>query len=190
MDRVDAVLRDARWAPRWGWHEDHRQWDRTTEYLPALQQVRSEFEALAVALNTAGLLGGRCLQLGVGECFASHAVWGCLFGRVATMDWSALLDGPVEQPGRDTHSPDAQRWAANRAPFDFLFIDAGHLIEDIERDHRAYGPMVRSGGIIAFHDALRRPGYGEEVEVWKYLERIQGVTVAGSEVGVAWITKA
>jgi len=37
---------------------------------------------------------------------------------------------------------------------DFLFIDGDHTYEGVRRDFEIYGPLVRSGGIIAFHDIV------------------------------------
>jgi predicted O-methyltransferase YrrM len=38
------------------------------------------------------------------------------------------------------------------APADFLFIDGGHDLEVVRRDVELYVPLVRSGGVVAFHD--------------------------------------
>lgn len=37
---------------------------------------------------------------------------------------------------------------------DFLFIDADHSYEGVKMDFEMYSPLVRSGGIIAFHDII------------------------------------
>ncbi len=37
-------------------------------------------------------------------------------------------------------------------PLDYLFIDGDHTLEGVQRDFQMYSPLVRSGGIIAFHD--------------------------------------
>jgi predicted O-methyltransferase YrrM len=37
-------------------------------------------------------------------------------------------------------------------PIDFLFIDGDHRYEGVKRDYELYAPLVRSGGLIAFHD--------------------------------------
>jgi predicted O-methyltransferase YrrM len=37
-------------------------------------------------------------------------------------------------------------------PVDFLFIDGDHTYEGVRRDFEMYGPLVRAGGIVAFHD--------------------------------------
>ena len=47
----------------------------------------------------------------------------------------------------------------NRA--DFLFIDADHTEQGVRSDYAMYSPLVRKGGIIAFHDiAINHPDYG------------------------------
>lgn len=38
------------------------------------------------------------------------------------------------------------------APIDFLFIDGDHSFEGVAEDFRLYSPLVRPGGVIAFHD--------------------------------------
>lgn len=180
-----------KYGPRWGWHDNHRDADGTAEYLPALMQVRSEFAELLNDLDEAGLGKGRCLQLGLGNCRASHDVWNEVFAEGAvTIDFGARLVGrETSFPGCSTHDTVALAFATRWAPYDMLFIDAGHLIEDVEADHRDYGPLVRSGGIIAFHDSLPRASY-PGVKIWQYLEPISGVKTIGREVGISWLTQA
>lgn len=40
------------------------------------------------------------------------------------------------------------------APFDFLFIDGDHSYAGSKQDWEWYGPLVRKGGIVAFHDLI------------------------------------
>jgi len=37
---------------------------------------------------------------------------------------------------------------------DLLFIDGDHTYEGVRRDWELYGPLVRSGGLVAFHDIV------------------------------------
>jgi len=37
---------------------------------------------------------------------------------------------------------------------DFLFIDGDHTYEGVEQDFLMYSPLVRKGGIVAFHDIV------------------------------------
>jgi predicted O-methyltransferase YrrM len=43
-------------------------------------------------------------------------------------------------------------------PLDFLLIDGDHSYEGVAADFALYSPLVRAGGLIAFHDIL--PDYG------------------------------
>lgn len=58
-------------------------------------------------------------------------------------------------------------------PVDFLFIDADHSYESVTRDFELWRPLVRSGGLIAFHDV--KPDYpGGVPQFWAELrERFQ-----------------
>lgn len=42
-------------------------------------------------------------------------------------------------------------------PLDYLFIDGDHRYEGVKRDFEMYGPLVRKGGLIAFHDIVEGP---------------------------------
>jgi predicted O-methyltransferase YrrM len=37
---------------------------------------------------------------------------------------------------------------------DYLFLDADHTYAGVQQDFRMYSPLVRSGGIVAFHDIV------------------------------------
>lgn len=39
-------------------------------------------------------------------------------------------------------------------PVDFLFIDGDHTEAGVSQDYEFYSPLVRSGGLIAFHDIV------------------------------------
>lgn len=52
---------------------------------------------------------------------------------------------------------------------DFLFIDGSHVYEDVLRDFETFGPHVKAGSIIAFHDVL--PNWEGPFRAWK--DRIQ-----------------
>ena len=46
-------------------------------------------------------------------------------------------------------------------PIDFLFIDADHSWEGIERDWRDWTPHVVAGGLVALHDSRSVPGQAD-----------------------------
>jgi predicted O-methyltransferase YrrM len=42
-------------------------------------------------------------------------------------------------------------------PLDFLFIDGDHTYDGVRADFEMYSPLVRNGGIVAFHDIVTHP---------------------------------
>jgi hypothetical protein len=44
---------------------------------------------------------------------------------------------------------------------DLLFIDGDHTYEGVKADYDLYGPLVRRGGVLAFHDILHHDNYPE-----------------------------
>jgi predicted O-methyltransferase YrrM len=55
----------------------------------------------------------------------------------------------------DSHEPETKQRIERLLrgqPLDFLFIDGDHTYEGVKRDFKMYAPLVRPGGIVAFHD--------------------------------------
>jgi cephalosporin hydroxylase len=50
---------------------------------------------------------------------------------------------------------------------DFLFIDADHTYEGVARDFNMYAPLVKEGGVVAFHDIVHGTKSGEVHKFWK-----------------------
>ncbi len=194
MTDFDHIVNDKRFLPYHGWHDDHRGNDRTPQYLPAIQQVRDEFVGFIDLVRQRGLCG-RCLQIGLGTPGGSHLVLQHVFADVVSIE-----QGPetvAQYRSRFGDMPriligDSYNWmtweaAKHCGPYDVLFIDGDHTYEGVHLDHANYSTMVKPGGIIAFHDALERPGYEEEISVWRYLATLDGVQMIGRELGIAWV---
>ena len=89
----------------------------------------------------------------------------------------------------DSHAPATlamvQTWLRG-AKFDFLLIDGDHSMSGVKSDYVMYSPLVKPGGIIAFHDIVpdsrTRHGIktasdvGEVPAFWRSLKE-QGLTV-------------
>jgi cephalosporin hydroxylase len=60
----------------------------------------------------------------------------------------------------DSHSPEmlarAKAALAGRL-LDYLFIDGDHTYQGVRSDFEMYAPLVRKGGVIAFHDIAEHP---------------------------------
>ena len=54
------------------------------------------------------------------------------------------------------------RTALAGRPLDVLFIDGDHSYDGVASDFAAYGPLVRQGGLIGFHDIVAQPDTGVE----------------------------
>lgn len=53
-------------------------------------------------------------------------------------------------------------------PLDFLFIDGDHTFDGVREDFETYGPLVRPGGLVAFHD-INPPSEREAIDGPRYL---------------------
>lgn len=75
----------------------------------------------------------------------------------------------------NSHSPetkkDVERLLQNE-PLDYLFVDADHTYEGIRRDFEMYAPLVRKGGMIAFHDIVTHKS-GTQCEVERFWNEIK-----------------
>ncbi len=56
---------------------------------------------------------------------------------------------------------------------DFAFIDGDHTYEGVKADFLDYGPLVRPGGLIAFHDILPRSDL-PDIQVDRFWNEIRG----------------
>jgi predicted O-methyltransferase YrrM len=78
---------------------------------------------------------------------------------------------------------------------DFLLIDGDHRYEGAKRDFEQYSSLVRSGGVIAFHDI--RPHFRDDVKVdrlwreltsqYRYEELIADPTSNGYGIGLLYV---
>jgi len=66
-------------------------------------------------------------------------------------------------------------------PIDFLFIDADHRYEGVKRDFELYSPLVRSGGLIAFHD-IRPNTQDANTQVHRFWDEIKTCGFPAEEV--------
>jgi cephalosporin hydroxylase len=60
------------------------------------------------------------------------------------------------------------RRALAGAPIDVLFIDGDHSYAGVKADYLKYRPLVRNGGIIAFHDIVEdyETRHGRKTDYW------------------------
>jgi len=89
-----------------------------------------------------------------------------LFGGGYPM-WRAVLYRYFRKPRQklhlirgDSHDPrtlEKVKKILGSEELDFLFIDGDHTYEGVKRDFEMYSPLVRRGGVVAFHDIVPGP---------------------------------
>jgi predicted O-methyltransferase YrrM len=60
-------------------------------------------------------------------------------------------------------------------PYDWLLIDASHVLDDVLSDYNNYAPIVRPGGLVLLHDIALVRDYGDGTyagvgEVWRLIQ--------------------
>lgn len=82
----------------------------------------------------------------------------------------------VEGSSQDPEIRDKAVQNFGRHGIDFLFIDGDHHYEAAKKDFEMYAPLVKSGGIVAFHDIQRDPArvpHHEGVEVRQLFDELK-----------------
>lgn len=99
----------------------------------------------------------------------------------------------------DSHSAgmlDLLQVALDGQPLDYLFIDGDHTYEGVRRDFEMYGPLVRKGGIIAFHDIAEHPTridcevarFWREIKPWhRHEEIVENPTQGWAGIGLLYV---
>jgi cephalosporin hydroxylase len=91
----------------------------------------------------------------------------------AWWDWAASFKEEFLLIEGDSTSPSVVSQVKVHMPeIDFLFIDGDHREEAVRRDFENYSPLVRDGGVIAFHDIAYEKGsvyYGVK-PLWEELK--------------------
>jgi Predicted O-methyltransferase len=73
----------------------------------------------------------------------------------------------------DSHSEEiAARVRGITQSLDLLFIDGDHTYEGVKHDFLSYSPLIRKGGIVAFHDIAEHPekAGGDVPRFWNELK--------------------
>jgi predicted O-methyltransferase YrrM len=78
---------------------------------------------------------------------------------------------------------------------DFLFIDGDHTYAGVRSDFEMYAPLVRSGGLIAFHDIAKHPPklecdvdrfWNEVKQSYRHLEIVKDPLQGWAGIGVLY----
>lgn len=136
----------------------------------AIQQSKEELiEFVDIVLKNNNT--STCLEIGLGHYGSTHFLWRLIFNKVITIEknfervrefgrnmknfygsW-VLTDGRSEFfNGLSNDVTIVSDIYKKTEKVDVLFIDGDHSYESVLCDFLLYYPLVRSGGIIAFHD--------------------------------------
>jgi cephalosporin hydroxylase len=137
----------------------------------ACQQVRDELEEFGEVLLTQLPNSAVGVEIGLGYYGSTHMFWRNFFERVVTIEFDVhrlrwfrehtnnfykqwILGEGSFFISDYSYSPKAVKKLYNfTESIDFLFIDGDHSYQGVLTDWLLYAPLVRSGGIIAFHDS-------------------------------------
>jgi predicted O-methyltransferase YrrM len=95
----------------------------------------------------------------------------------------------------DSHRPETMAHVAEilqGRPLDFLFIDGDHSYEGVKADFDLHSPLVKPGGMVAFHDIAYPPcgvpQYWDEVKArYRHTEFIHKHGPKAMGIGVLWM---
>jgi cephalosporin hydroxylase len=118
-------------------------------------------EVLELVKLLCGLKPQRALEIG-NACGGTTLVWQLITPLVVSLDLYEIGSGdgvivPAMFPRTkfflgSSHDQSMLEQAKEFAPYDFLFIDGDHDTEGARMDYDMYAPLVREGGVVAFHD--------------------------------------
>jgi predicted O-methyltransferase YrrM len=150
-------------------------------------QVASELTRLAELVSADKPL--RVLEIGTGNGGTLFALaWASAPGaRILSIDLTIYpterrilyrtfaADRRVDVWAADSHlEATRDRVAAHfgQQPLDLVFIDGDHTYDSVRRDYELYAPLVREGGIIAFHDIVdgRYEAVGDVPRFWREVQ--------------------
>jgi predicted O-methyltransferase YrrM len=97
----------------------------------------------------------------------------------------------------NSHSPETMATVQNilrGQKLDFLFIDGDHSYAGVRADFEMYSPLLRKGGLLAFHDVARRQPPEEVYKLWdetkgnySHAEFIHRTDDGAMGIGVLWM---
>lgn len=140
-----------------------------------IQQVREELYALCqILLKQPGYSSqSTALEIGLGHHGSTHFLWRHLFKKIVTIEKN---HDRVNQFSLNTekfygqwtlgdcksgfviglsHDPvSVEKVYSLYDEIDFLFIDGDHAYKSVLTDWLLYAPLVRSGGMVVFHDSI------------------------------------
>ncbi len=140
------------------------------ELAALLRLLRARPHSVVVEIGTAsgGTLGSFCKVASRGALVVSIDLPGGDFGggyseaEIPRMRRFARGHQVVHFLRRDSHqesTKEALLGILAGREISFLFIDGDHTYDGVKSDFEMYSPLVRPGGIVAFHDIVEHPAH-------------------------------
>ena len=134
---------------------------------------------LEIGVHNGQTMSVWCWLAEPGEWMGIDLVGGRVGGHQAMVDRDNQMrrDFPgIHLFNQDSHWPSTAediRLHLTEGLLDFLFIDGDHSYAGVKQDYETFAPMVRAGGVIAFHDILDTSWHREQgcfvADFWKEL---------------------
>ena len=172
-----------------------------------IQQVRSEISKFVEVLLKNNKLS-YALEIGLGYFGSTHFLWRQLFKHVSTIEYQTARVSNLKHNIREFYSKtvlndkrssfffgysylpktlNKVHKHLNGKKIDMLFFDGEHRYEDVYLDWRIYSHFVKSGGIVAFHDAVSPHS---EKGVPRFLEDLQSGNIDGKNIKINFIVSS
>jgi hypothetical protein len=162
--------------------------DPQNKFIHSIQQVRREILEFIKILLFKGL-HNNILEIGLGCDGGTHMLWRQIFDHVVTVEelLSLVFRFKMKESldsrstlivGRSECSSTIEKVRTYVDSIDVLFIDGNHTYEGVAGDWSKYHDLVRSGGIIAFHDSVYRGG---DFGVARFLDDLSSGAIDGKK---------
>jgi len=97
--------------------------------------------------------GAEIVSVDIGVAERNASIADIEHARIALWpEWERETGSEIVQIRADSTLVETISAVKEYAPFDFIFIDGGHDFNTAMADWKNYWPMLRSGGLLTFHD--------------------------------------
>jgi len=80
----------------------------------------------------------------------------------------------INDSSRNAQTLEKAKYIFDNKEIDFLFIDGDHSYSGVKSDYEMYSPLVRKGGIIAFHD-IGKNEEGGCTQLWGEIKNTKSI---------------
>jgi predicted O-methyltransferase YrrM len=150
-----------------------------SEFLQLLENVRTRQARTILEIGTAN--GGTIFLLARAALPDATLVTVDLPAQGQPHGYPSWKEPIVRGDSHDLGTVERVKAALDNELVDFLFIDADHSYDGVRNDFELYSPLVRPGGLVAFHDIIpdHFSRYGRKTrsntgEVHRFWEELKG----------------